>query len=202
MVLDSIACNNVSFSENHAFYCFLVHEESLTIDMQSFPYWSNAKQLGPRHLLLPHWKLLLTMFPSLYHHEIFRSYYTPAQRSWRGGVLDSNIEFAISQEPTYLLNDRLQMWSFILVLANDIDLEISRSDIWLPISLGKMVHLSENEKGTCWLKARPKGDHPLWPWLWPWPWISGSNIQFAISQEKNCLIATKRNRYINIGQYT
>ena len=38
MVLDSVACNNVSFSENHAFYCLLVHEESLTIEMQSFPY--------------------------------------------------------------------------------------------------------------------------------------------------------------------
>ena len=38
MALDSVACNNVSFSENHIFYCFFVHEESLTIDMQSFPY--------------------------------------------------------------------------------------------------------------------------------------------------------------------
>ena len=38
MVLDSVACNDVSFSENHAFYCFLVHEESLSIDMQSSPY--------------------------------------------------------------------------------------------------------------------------------------------------------------------
>ena len=38
MVLDSVACNNVSFSEKHAFYCFLVHEEFLTIDMQSSPY--------------------------------------------------------------------------------------------------------------------------------------------------------------------
>ena len=37
MVLDSTASNNVSFSENHAFYCFLVHEESLTIDVQFSP---------------------------------------------------------------------------------------------------------------------------------------------------------------------
>ena len=53
MVLDSVACNNVSFSENHVFYCFLVHEEYRTIDMQSSPYWSNSKQLGPRRMLLP-----------------------------------------------------------------------------------------------------------------------------------------------------
>ena len=59
MVLDSVACNNVSFSENHTFYCFLVHEASLTIDMQSSPYWSNSKQLGPGRMLLPHRKLLL-----------------------------------------------------------------------------------------------------------------------------------------------
>ena len=37
MVLVSVACDNVSFPGNHAFHCFLVPEESLTIDMQSFP---------------------------------------------------------------------------------------------------------------------------------------------------------------------
>ena len=37
-VLDSVACNDFSFSENYAFYCFLAHEESLTIDMQSSTY--------------------------------------------------------------------------------------------------------------------------------------------------------------------
>ena len=58
MVLDSVACNDVSFSENHAFYCFLAHEESLTIDMQSSTYGSSSKQLGPWRMLLPHWKLL------------------------------------------------------------------------------------------------------------------------------------------------
>ena len=61
MVLDSVACNIVSFSENHAFYCLLVHEEFPTIDMQSSPYWSNSKQLGPGHMLLPHWKLLFSI---------------------------------------------------------------------------------------------------------------------------------------------
>ena len=53
MILDSVACNNVSFSESHAFYCLLGHEESLTIDMQSSPYRSNSKQLGPGCMLLP-----------------------------------------------------------------------------------------------------------------------------------------------------
>ena len=47
MVLDSVASNDVSFSENHAFYCFLVHEGSLTMNMQSSPQRSNSKQLGP-----------------------------------------------------------------------------------------------------------------------------------------------------------
>ena len=46
MVLDSVASNNVSFSENRAFYCLSVHEEYLTINVQSCPYWSNSK-LGP-----------------------------------------------------------------------------------------------------------------------------------------------------------
>ena len=61
MVLDSVASNNVSLSENHAFYFFLVHKESLTIDMQASPYKSNSKQLGPGHKLLPHWKLLFCL---------------------------------------------------------------------------------------------------------------------------------------------
>ena len=47
MILDSVAYDNVSFSESHAFYCLLVHEEYLTIHMQSSPYRSNSKQLGP-----------------------------------------------------------------------------------------------------------------------------------------------------------
>ena len=46
MVLDSVASNKVSFSENHAFYCFLVHEKSLTIDMQSFHLIQNNYALG------------------------------------------------------------------------------------------------------------------------------------------------------------
>ena len=39
--------------------CLLVHQESHTLDLQSCIYWSNSKQLGHRHMLLPHWKLLL-----------------------------------------------------------------------------------------------------------------------------------------------
>ena len=30
IVLDSMASNNVSFSENHDFYCFIVHDKYLT----------------------------------------------------------------------------------------------------------------------------------------------------------------------------
>ena len=41
--------------------CFLVHEESLATNIQYSPYWSNSKQLGPGHMLLPHWKLLLSL---------------------------------------------------------------------------------------------------------------------------------------------
>ena len=51
-----------------AFYCFLVHEESLTIDMQSSPYCSNSKQPGSGRMLLPHRKLLF--FISQYCHDI------------------------------------------------------------------------------------------------------------------------------------
>ena len=58
MVLDLVASNKVSFFANYAFYCFIVHEESLSIDVPSSPYWCNSKQLGPGHMLLPHWKLL------------------------------------------------------------------------------------------------------------------------------------------------
>ena len=38
MILDSVASNNVSFYENHAFYCFFVHEGFLTI---------LGRELGP-----------------------------------------------------------------------------------------------------------------------------------------------------------
>ena len=58
IVFDSVASNNVSFSDNHAFYCFTIHDSYLTIDVQYSPYWYNSKQLGPGHMLLPHWKLL------------------------------------------------------------------------------------------------------------------------------------------------
>ena len=60
MVLGSVASNYVSFCGNRAFYCLLVHEESLIKDVQSCPYRSNSKQLGPGRMLLSHWKLLLT----------------------------------------------------------------------------------------------------------------------------------------------
>ena len=39
--------------------CLLVHQVSLTLDLRSCTYWSNSKQLGHRHMFLPHWKLLL-----------------------------------------------------------------------------------------------------------------------------------------------
>ena len=61
MELDLVASNKVSFFANHAFYCFLVHEESPFIDMPSSPYWSTSKQLGPGHMLLPHRKLLFKL---------------------------------------------------------------------------------------------------------------------------------------------
>ena len=40
------------------FYCFIVCQGSLIVNMQSSPYWSNSKQLGPGRMGLPHWKLL------------------------------------------------------------------------------------------------------------------------------------------------
>ena len=62
MVLDRVASNNVSFSDNYAFYCLIVHKESLTINVQSCPHCSNSTQHGPGRMLLPHWKLLLSFF--------------------------------------------------------------------------------------------------------------------------------------------
>ena len=58
IVFNSVASNNASFSDNHAFYCFIVHDKYLTIDVQYSPYWYNSKQQGPGHMLLSHWKLL------------------------------------------------------------------------------------------------------------------------------------------------
>ena len=37
------------------FYCFIVREGSLTVNMQSSPYWSNSKQLDPGRMVLPQW---------------------------------------------------------------------------------------------------------------------------------------------------
>ena len=59
MVFDSVGSSDVLFSDNHAFIATLVHEESLSIDVQPFPYLSNSEQPGPGRMLLPQWKLLL-----------------------------------------------------------------------------------------------------------------------------------------------
>ena len=57
------------------------------------------KTTRPRAYLLPNWKLLFTMFPSLYHHEIFRSYYQwqrcPCKRS-RSKVKVTEVESQFS----------------------------------------------------------------------------------------------------------
>ena len=56
----------------------VAHTSALTptyIKSQKLPNWPISKELGLGRMLLPHWKLLFTMFPSSYHHEIFRSYY-------------------------------------------------------------------------------------------------------------------------------
>ena len=57
------------------FYCFLVHEESLTIDTQSSPYWSDSKQLGPGHMLLPQWKLLFPFISYLVYQTLYHGIY-------------------------------------------------------------------------------------------------------------------------------
>ena len=56
----------------------VAHTSALTptyIKSQKLPNWPISKELGLGRMLLPHWKLLFTMFPSSYQHEIFRSYY-------------------------------------------------------------------------------------------------------------------------------
>ena len=54
-------------SDNHAFYCLIVHGEYLIIDVQYSPYWSNSKQLGLVCMLLPHWKLMFLVTWALFN---------------------------------------------------------------------------------------------------------------------------------------
>ena len=70
-------------------------------------------------------------------------------------------------------------------LGNDLDLEFSRSNMELAISLPKMVQLSQNEKQTYQSVSRPQ--------MWPSDFnlghdldleFSKSNMEFAISQPK------------------
>ena len=60
-IYGSKVAEGLSVFQRRSCYCLLVHEESLTIDMQSSPYRSNSKQLGPGRMLLPQWKLLFKL---------------------------------------------------------------------------------------------------------------------------------------------
>ena len=115
MVLDSVAYNNISFSETHAFYCFFAHERSLNINMQSSSYWSYSNQLGPRRMVLPHWKLLSfyatsalsfrSACPESYLDIILRTHERNSHKTWCADVV-------------WLLSEMMKFWLWFLDFPN------------------------------------------------------------------------------------
>ena len=115
MVLDSVTYNNISFSENHAFYCCFVHEGSLNINMQSSPYWSYSNQLGLRPLVLPHWKLLSFYAtsalnfrftcPEMYLDIILRTHERNSHKTWCADVV-------------WLLSEMIKFWLWFVDFPN------------------------------------------------------------------------------------
>ena len=104
-----------------AFYCFLVHEESLTIDMQSSPYCSNSKQPGSGRMLLPYRKLLF--FISQYCNDI----------CCRSLVVIYNPEF--------------QKWPFLILLFPRMPLERWRCSFMIPMVVMSLEFCGSL---TCW----------------------------------------------------
>ena len=112
------------------------------------------------------------------------------------------MEFALSQpklillpqnkKQTYRLNSRPRMWPSDLILANDLDLEFSRSNMEFAITQPKMVWLSRNEKQTYRFNSRP--------WMHPSDFTLARTLTLNFQQygiyyilAKNGLIAMKWN---------
>ena len=83
-------------------------------------------------------------------------------------------------------------------LGHDLDLEFSRSNAELAITLPKMVLLPQNEKETHQLNSRPQ----MWPsdltLTWPWPWIFKVKYEICYISTKSGPIAMKQKANLSI----
>ena len=114
------------------------------------------------------------------------------------------VQLPRNENETHRLNSRPQMWPSGVIamkqkanrfdlktsnmtirfdLGHDLDLEFSRSNMELAISLPKMVPLPRNEKQTHWTLGL-KCDQQIWPGRDLDLEFSRSNMKFAISQPK------------------
>ena len=87
-----------------------------------------------------------------------------------------------NEKPNISIDLKTSNMTIGFYLGHDLDLEFSRSNMELAISLPKMSNCHETKsKHIDWTLCF-KCDLKIWPWPWPWHWIS--NITFAISQPK------------------
>ena len=83
-------------------------------------------------------------------------------------------------------------------LGHDLDLEFSRSNMELAISLPKMSNCQETKsKHIDWILCF-KCDLKIWPWPWPWHWIFKVKYNICYISTKSGPIATKRKANISI----
>ena len=83
-------------------------------------------------------------------------------------------------------------------LGHDLDLEFSRSNAELAISLPKMVWLPQTKsKHINWTLCL-KCDRQIWPWPWPWPWIFKVKYEICYISTKSGPIAMKQKANLSI----
>ena len=83
-------------------------------------------------------------------------------------------------------------------LGHDLDLECSRSNIELAISMPKWSDCHDTKsKRTDWTLGL-KCDHQIWPWPCSWPWNFKAKYKICYILTKSGQIATKRKANMSI----
>ena len=83
-------------------------------------------------------------------------------------------------------------------LGHDLDLEFSRSNMELAISLPKMVWLPRNKNKHIDWTLGLKCSHQIWHWPSPWPWIFKVKYEICYISTKSGPIATRQKANISI----
>ena len=83
-------------------------------------------------------------------------------------------------------------------LGHDLDLEFSRSNMKLAISLPKWSDCHEMKSEHIDWTLGLKCDHQIWPWPWPWLWIFKVKYEICYISTKSGPIAMRRKANISI----